>query len=107
MNLEDGKGQMLGSRFGHGTCSMPVCSAFERTPRELLMPPEYRELRLRRHRIPIGHGQYTMAPKLEGRLLQALRIEPIDRVLEIGCGSGDLDGCWRGSDSMFKTLTSS
>ena len=34
-----------------------------------------------------------MAPKIEGRLLQALQIEPIDDVLEIGTGTGFLTAC--------------
>ena len=34
-----------------------------------------------------------LAPKIEGRLLQALQIEPIDDVLEVGTGSGFLTAC--------------
>ncbi len=37
-----------------------------------------------------------MAPKLEGRLLQALAIAPTDRILEIGTGSGYLTACLAG-----------
>src|SRR5690606_40635944 len=43
--------------------------------------------------VPLGHGQVMMAPKIEGRLLQALAIEPTDRVLEVGTGSGYLTAC--------------
>src|SRR5690606_6465657 len=32
-------------------------------------------------------------PKVEGRLLQALALEPVDRVLEVGTGSGFLTAC--------------
>ncbi|WP_319381326.1 protein-L-isoaspartate O-methyltransferase [Thiomicrorhabdus sp.] len=38
--------------------------------------------------LPIGHDETMMSPKVEGRLLQALDIEPQDRILEIGTGSG-------------------
>ncbi|BCN93786.1 protein-L-isoaspartate O-methyltransferase [Thiomicrorhabdus immobilis] len=38
--------------------------------------------------LPIGHNQTMMAPKIEGRLLQALDIDENDTVLEIGTGSG-------------------
>ena len=73
---------------------MPVCSAFSSGPRgSCSCRRSTGELAFADTEIPIGHGQYTMAPKLEGRLLQALRIEPIDRVLEIGCGSGYLTAC--------------
>jgi protein-L-isoaspartate(D-aspartate) O-methyltransferase len=34
-----------------------------------------------------------MAPKIEGRLLQSLRLEPADCVLEIGTGTGFLTAC--------------
>jgi protein-L-isoaspartate(D-aspartate) O-methyltransferase len=34
-----------------------------------------------------------LAPKVEGRLLQALQVSPIDRVLEIGTGSGYMTAC--------------
>jgi len=70
-----------------------VLSVLEKTPRELFMPVEYRDLAFADTEVPLGHGQYTMAPKIEGRLLQALQIEPIDEVLEIGTGSGYLTAC--------------
>jgi len=34
-----------------------------------------------------------LAPKIEGRVLQALQIEPIDDVLVVGTGSGYLTAC--------------
>jgi protein-L-isoaspartate(D-aspartate) O-methyltransferase len=38
--------------------------------------------------IPLGDGEVMMAPKLEARLLQELEINPRDKILEIGTGSG-------------------
>jgi protein-L-isoaspartate(D-aspartate) O-methyltransferase len=38
--------------------------------------------------IPLGHDQVMMAPKLEARLLQGLAIQPKDKILEVGTGSG-------------------
>ena len=70
-----------------------VLRVLETTPRERFMPIDYRDLAFADTEIPLGHGQYTMAPKIEGRLLQALQIEPIDEVLEIGTGSGYLTAC--------------
>lgn len=40
--------------------------------------------------LPIGHGQNMLAPKVEGRILQAVQIKPTDKVLVIGTGSGYL-----------------
>jgi protein-L-isoaspartate(D-aspartate) O-methyltransferase len=60
------------------------------TPREDFVPPAYRELAYADTEIPLGHGQAMMAPKVEGRLLQALEVRPSDSVLEVGTGSGYL-----------------
>jgi protein-L-isoaspartate(D-aspartate) O-methyltransferase len=38
--------------------------------------------------LPIGHGETMLSPKLEARILQELAINPDDRILEIGTGSG-------------------
>lgn len=70
-----------------------VLDVLERTPRELFVPSEYRDLAFADTEIPLAHGQQMLAPKIEGRLLQALALTPIDRVLEIGTGSGFLAGC--------------
>jgi len=38
--------------------------------------------------LPIGFGQVVLSPVLQGRLLQALNVQPDEHVLEIGTGSG-------------------
>jgi protein-L-isoaspartate(D-aspartate) O-methyltransferase len=38
--------------------------------------------------IPLGHGAFMWAPKIEARTLQALQVKSHDRVLEVGTGSG-------------------
>jgi len=62
--------------------------AFSTLHREDFMPAAYRELALADVNVPLGHGQITMTPKVEGRMLQSLAIEPRDRVLEVGTGCG-------------------
>ena len=62
-------------------------------PREQFVPPGYEALAFADTEIPIGHGQAMMTPTIEGRVLQALGLEPTDRVLEIGTGSGFLAAC--------------
>jgi len=54
--------------------------------REDFIPEEFKALAFADTRIPIGHGQVTMTPKVEARLLQSLDIKPTDKVLEIGTG---------------------
>ncbi|MGH8612916.1 MAG: protein-L-isoaspartate O-methyltransferase family protein [Gammaproteobacteria bacterium] len=38
--------------------------------------------------IPLAHSQVMMAPKLEARMVQALRLQPDETTLEIDTGSG-------------------
>ena len=70
-----------------------VLGAIAQTPRERFVPEEYRELAFADMEIPLPHGQAMLAPKIEGRLLQALLVEPSDEVLEIGTGTGFLTAC--------------
>ncbi len=62
-------------------------------PRERFAPPAYRNLAFADAQIPIGSGQVMLAPKIEGRLLQALSVQPGDQALEIGTGSGFMAAC--------------
>ena len=70
-----------------------VLDAMERVPREEFAPPAYRELAFADLNVPLGHGQSMLAPKLEGRMLQALELQPEDAVLEVGTGSGYFAAC--------------
>src|SRR5690606_11826468 len=70
-----------------------VLSAIEAVPRGRFVPSEFRDLAFADIELPLPHGQRMMAPKVEGRLLQALQLEASDRVLEIGTGSGYLTAC--------------
>ncbi|HJS21708.1 MAG TPA: protein-L-isoaspartate O-methyltransferase [Steroidobacteraceae bacterium] len=70
-----------------------VLGVMAQVRRELFVPPEMRELAFADTRIPLGHGQSMFAPKVEGRVLQALELDASDEVLEIGTGSGYLAAC--------------
>lgn len=67
-----------------------VLDALSAVPREAFAPPKYRELAFADAPLPIGCGQSMLAPKIQGRILQALGINPRDRSLEIGTGTGYL-----------------
>ena len=56
--------------------------------RENFVPPAHRALAFADMELPLGHGQFMLAPRLEARLLQELAVKNSDRVLEIGTGSG-------------------
>jgi protein-L-isoaspartate(D-aspartate) O-methyltransferase len=70
-----------------------VLDVFSAVPREAFVPPEYRELAFADVPIPIGLGQFMLAPKIQGRILQALGIIASDSVLEVGSGTGYLAAC--------------
>jgi protein-L-isoaspartate(D-aspartate) O-methyltransferase len=70
-----------------------VLDVFARVPREVFVPPEFRELAFADAPIPIGFGQTMLPPKLQGRILQALNLTRRDRLLEIGTGTGYLAAC--------------
>jgi protein-L-isoaspartate(D-aspartate) O-methyltransferase len=62
-------------------------------PRERFVPEAYRDVAFADAPIPIGHGQFMLAPALEGRILQALAPVRGERALEIGTGSGFFAAC--------------
>lgn len=70
-----------------------VLDTLSRVRREDFVPPAYRALAFADLGLPLGHGEVMMKPVIEGRLLQALALQPDDEVLEIGTGSGFLTAC--------------
>lgn len=94
MNFEVARAQMLGQQLrAWEVLDDRVLRAFAETPRENFVPRDYRELAFADAEIPLGHGQTMLTPKVEGRILQALQVEPIDDVLVVGTGSGYLTAC--------------
>src|SRR5689334_13615115 len=70
-----------------------VLDAVSSVHREDFVPTAFRNVAFADAQIPLGHGQYMLQPKVEGKILQALAILPIDRVLDVGSGSGFLAAC--------------
>lgn len=70
-----------------------VLEALQQVPREEFAPVAYRDIAFADTQVPLGHGQVMLAPKVEGRILQALDIQPDEDALEIGTGSGFLAAC--------------
>jgi protein-L-isoaspartate(D-aspartate) O-methyltransferase len=56
-------------------------------PRENFTPSAYHNLAYADIEVPLANGQTMLAPKLEGRMVQALALQDSDTVLEIGTGS--------------------
>jgi protein-L-isoaspartate(D-aspartate) O-methyltransferase len=70
-----------------------VLSTLKTLPREHFVDDEYKRLAYADIAVPIGEGQAMMKPVQEGRMLQALNVQPGDQVLEIGTGSGFTAAC--------------
>ena len=70
-----------------------VLDAIAAVPREAFLPAALRELAFADAPLPIGCGQLMLAPKVQGRILQALEVSPSDVALEVGTGGGYLSAC--------------
>lgn len=80
-----------------------VLDLFHCVPREAFVSNEQAVLAFADLELPIGQSQVMMSPKVEGRMLQALKLTPDDKVLEIGTGSGFITACLA---KMSKHVTS-
>ncbi len=76
-----------------GVLDDQVLKVMAAVPREQFIPEPYRDLAFADTNIPLGHGQETLTPQLEGRLLQALELKSSDEVLMVEVGSGYLAAC--------------
>ena len=70
-----------------------VLEVLASVPRERFVPEAYRDVAFADTEIPLAHGQCMLAPKVEGRMLQALALGRDDEVLEVGTGSGFFTAC--------------
>ncbi|MEP6899716.1 MAG: protein-L-isoaspartate O-methyltransferase [Rhodanobacter sp.] len=73
-----------------------VLDVIGRVHREDFVDIAHRQIAFADLCLPLGHGEVMMKPVVEGRVLQALELQPTDRVLEIGTGSGFLTACLAG-----------
>ncbi len=94
MNLESARQQMVQQQVRAWEVLDPrVLEVLGTLRREAFVPAQFRSLAFADTEIPLGHGQFMMAPKVEGRLLQALDLTGEETVLEVGTGSGFLTAC--------------
>lgn len=71
-----------------------VLEVMHSLPRENFVPERYRNsVAFADLAIPLEHDQFMLPPRIEGRMLQALQVQPQDEVLEIGTGSGYFTAC--------------
>ena len=94
MNVEAARAQMLGQQLrAWEVLDERVLDAVRQVRRERFVPEAYADLAFADTEIPLTRGQRMMTPSVEGRLLQALDLDPADTVLEVGTGSGFLTAC--------------
>jgi protein-L-isoaspartate(D-aspartate) O-methyltransferase len=94
MNIEQARSNMIEQQLrAWEVLDERVLDIMAAVPRESFVPPRYHNLAFADTEIPLGRGQVMMAPKVEGRMLQALDVRPADQVLEIGTGSGFITTC--------------
>jgi protein-L-isoaspartate(D-aspartate) O-methyltransferase len=71
-----------------GVRDIAVLQAMRTVPREHFVPEELAEFAYEDSPLPIGAGQTISQPYIVGAMTEAAELQPTDRVLEVGAGSG-------------------
>jgi protein-L-isoaspartate(D-aspartate) O-methyltransferase len=91
MNFEQARANMVEQQIRPWeVLDQEVLDLLYAVPREDFVPAAFRNLAFTDMEVPIGEGERMWAPKVEARVLQELAPRRIDRVLEVGTGSGYL-----------------
>ena len=73
---------------GRGVTDERVLEAMGAVPRELFVPASHQREAYRDEALPIDAGQTISQPLMVAKMTEHLDVQPGDRVLEIGTGSG-------------------
>jgi len=89
MKFEDQRKRMVETQIARRGIKNPaILAAFEKVPRHLFVPEEYRTFSYQDHPLGIGQGQTISQPYIVAMTLNLLALDKDDLVLEIGTGSG-------------------
>lgn len=89
MNLEQARFNMIEQQIRPwDVLDAEVLRLLSVVKREDFLPLAHKALAFADMEIPLGHGQCMLAPRVEARMLQDAAIQPHEKVLEIGAGSG-------------------
>jgi protein-L-isoaspartate(D-aspartate) O-methyltransferase len=89
MNVEQARFNMIEQQIRPwDVLDQGVLSLLTLLKREDFVPAAHKALAFMDTEIPLGHGQFMLAPRVEARLLQELKVTRHEKVLEIGTGSG-------------------
>lgn len=94
MNIEQARFNMIEQQIRPwDILDQQVLELIKTTPREKFVPQTYEKLAFTDMQIPLAHHQFMMEPKVEAKILQSLKIQPAEVILEVGTGSGYLTAC--------------
>jgi protein-L-isoaspartate(D-aspartate) O-methyltransferase len=79
---------LVAAAEGEGVRDVRILEAFRRVRREGFVPPDWVGLAYEDRPIAIAHHQVTTQPSLVARMIDGLRLEGTERVLEVGTGLG-------------------
>lgn len=65
-----------------------VAEAMKKVPRHIFVPEEMAEYAYEDRPLPIGEGQTISAPHMVAMMCDAMEFMPVNKVLEIGAGTG-------------------
>jgi protein-L-isoaspartate(D-aspartate) O-methyltransferase len=79
---------MLETIRERGVSDENVLRAMQETPRHVFVPNKYLDQAYDDHPLPIGYGQTISQPYIVAWMTELLDLQPGEKVLEIGTGSG-------------------
>ena len=86
---DDKRARMVESQIASRGVRDPfVLEAMRRVPREVFVPPALEEFAFDDAPLPIGEEQTISQPYVVATMIESLGLDPDDRVLEVGAGSG-------------------
>ncbi len=88
MTLAERQMQFLFALRSKGVTDARVLTAMEKTDRAMFVKGHFSERAYDDMPLPIGAGQTISQPSVVGLMTQALQVQPRNKVLEIGTGSG-------------------
>ena len=89
VSLRDQRQMMVDRQIvSRGITDPRTLDAMRTVPREAFVPPELAEFAYEDAPLPIEEGQTISQPLIVALMVEALQLQPEDRVLEIGAGSG-------------------
>jgi protein-L-isoaspartate(D-aspartate) O-methyltransferase len=80
--------QLIETIRERGISDLEVLRVFDLVPRHLFVPGAVQHRAYDDAPVPIGYGQTASQPSLQALYLQTLKLQPTEKVLEIGTGSG-------------------